>query len=315
MDALIVGAGAVGQVYAAALARGGARVCALVKPGHVDGLRDGVTLHRLRVLGRPVTEALSFDELLTDPAEAASRRWDQVWLCVATPALAGAWVEELLPALGDATVVSLQPGIDVRDRLAPWLVAPDRLVEGVIGFLSYPAPLPGESLPPGLAYLNAPGMKTKLGGADRARVDAAVRALRAGGCPAARARDPRRGLSFGSAVLMPNVVALEAAGWSIAELRRRHVGLAARAVREAMGIVASRLGVRAPWARALIRAPLLWLGWLLAPRLAPLPLEAYLHRHFTKVLPQTRAHMRGYLEHAGGDAPALTELVRLTEDA
>ena len=47
MKVLVVGAGAVGQVYGHALARGGARVTFLVKPKHVEEARRGFVLYEL----------------------------------------------------------------------------------------------------------------------------------------------------------------------------------------------------------------------------------------------------------------------------
>ena len=53
MRVLIVGAGAVGQVYGHHLQRGGAEVTFLVKPRYETDARAGFTLWRLRRLGRP----------------------------------------------------------------------------------------------------------------------------------------------------------------------------------------------------------------------------------------------------------------------
>ncbi len=46
---LVVGAGAVGQVYGLYLRRGGARVSFLVKPAHAAWCQRGFALHRLRL--------------------------------------------------------------------------------------------------------------------------------------------------------------------------------------------------------------------------------------------------------------------------
>ena len=52
MNVLIVGAGAVGQVYGRHFQRGGADVAYLVKPEHLDETRRGFTLYPLND-GRP----------------------------------------------------------------------------------------------------------------------------------------------------------------------------------------------------------------------------------------------------------------------
>ena len=118
---LVVGAGAVGQVYGLHLRRGGARVSFLVKPAHAAWCQQGFALHRLR--SRRVTETDRLDdiEVLTDAGAAASLGWDQVWLTVASDALRGDWLGAFLGALGDATVVALQPDLDDRTLLLRYL--------------------------------------------------------------------------------------------------------------------------------------------------------------------------------------------------
>jgi ketopantoate reductase len=68
MKVLIVGGGALGQVYGQTLARGGAPVSYLVKPGQEVAARSGFTVHRLRRLGGPATERLVPAQVLTSPA-------------------------------------------------------------------------------------------------------------------------------------------------------------------------------------------------------------------------------------------------------
>ena len=305
MHVLIVGAGAVGQVYGRHLALSGARVSVWVKEKHAAEARTGFTMYPLR--SRRKREPVRFEpeSVLTTLGELQARSWDQVWLCVPTPALEGEWLRPFLDATGEATIVTLQPGLSVRERLAE-LVPRERIVSGAIGMVSYQAPLPGEEVPaPGVAYLFPVGTSSRFSG-ERARVEPIVDALRRGGCPARIDADAQRFLSFSSAILVPHIVALEAEGWSLAALRRGALlPIAARASREVMRIVGAELGAPPPWYRTLVRGFTMRCGFALAPHAVPFDLEAYLRYHFTKVRDQTRMMIAGYLDAAARhDLPA-----------
>ncbi len=297
MKVLVVGAGAVGQVFGYHLARGGAEVSFLVKDKYVDECRRGFTMYRL-----PKTDPIRFDgaNIVTSPAGA----WDQIYLTVSSTALkAGTWLDELMKATGDATIVKLQPGYDDLAYLAERCGAP-RIVDGSINFLSYHAPLPGETrfAQPGMAYWLFPG-KNPFSGED-ARVGAVIAALRAGGLPAKRVKEVRTAIAFPSALLGMFVAALEAAGWSFARMRSDTSALGAQAAREAMRVVGHDLGLRTPLAMRIAARPFALRALSrIAPRVAPVDLETYMRVHFTKVGDQMHVGLREYLDR--GQAAAL----------
>jgi 2-dehydropantoate 2-reductase len=310
MKVLVVGAGAVGQVYAAHLKRSGAHVALFVKPPRAEDCKRGLTLYRMHSFRRHVVETFVPDQVVTTAGEVEAEGWDQVWLCVPSTALAGDWLPALLRVIGDATVITTQPGIELEDRLAE-VVPRENVVLGVVGMISYQGPLPGEPLDPGVAYLFPPFAKSRFSGHPD-RVDPVVAALRRGGCPAKVHADSRSALAFSSSALIPHVVALEGAGWSFEELRHGPwLALASRATREAIRITERQLGVGSP-AESLFARPLfVRAALMLAPLLLPFDLEKYLRFHFTKVGDQSRALVRGYTraaEQTGLDAPALREL-------
>ncbi len=199
MRCLLVGAGAVGQVYGYHLQRGGADVAFLVKPKHAEATRRGFVLYPLKK--KRVREPVHFTgfDVLTDVAEVGEQSWDCVILCVSSTALrAGDWLAELAAVIGDATLVTLQPGPDdyafVTER-----VPAERVVAGLIGLCSYAAPLPGEDVPePGTAYWMPGFMRCPMSGPPE-RVKPIARALRRGGHTATISKDVRRDLAFGSA--------------------------------------------------------------------------------------------------------------------
>lgn len=309
MRILIVGAGAVGQVYGQALQRGGAEVSFFVKPKYADEARAGFRMYQV---WRGRHEARRFEGfgVVTEVAEVAARPWDQVWFAVAGPAIEGTWVEELVAAAPGATIVSLQPGAEAKARMRP--VAGDRLVMGVIAFIAWQAPLPGEArfTEPGVAFWYPPGPSPFSG--PRERVAPVVETLRAGGCPARAVPEMESATVFGTALLQIHVAALDAVRWSWPRARSSDVlPLAKRAWREAVAIGARTSGERAP----------LWAPFIgpwgvrfvmgLAPRILPMDVPTYFGYHFTKVGEQTRKHLDLHIREGtrlGLPVTALTEL-------
>lgn len=308
MSVVVVGAGAVGAVYARHLIRGGAHVTFVVRPQYVEQVQRGIRLWR----GSKGTD----DELLMAHAVvsdiAAVDQVDQVWLCVPSTGLDEAALTKIAGASGDALVVDLSPGLDQRSL---GIIGRDRLVDGLIPFLAWQTPLPGVAAEagraPGIAWWSPPLLATALSGP---RAPLAAAALRAGGMRARVVKDAEVQRALGSALLMSVVATLEVSGWSLRACRARLDGAAGEATRA----MARRHGVsRGPL--ALVTSPaVLALGLHLAEAIAPLPLETYLRIHFTKVAPQTRLMMRGFLQAAqetGVDAPRLRALAAALPDA
>lgn len=321
MRVLLVGAGAVGQVFGWHLQQGGAEIAYRVKPKYAEETRRGFALYPLN-RRRPREAPVRFEgfDVLTDLEQVAGDRFDQVWLCTGSHALrAGDWVERLGEATGDATFVGLQPGLGdadyVRER-----VGADRVVWGLIEFIAYAGPLEGEDLPePGTVFWLAPIVPFPFSGPD-GRVRPVIEAAQAGGLRARQVDDVATTTALGSPLLNLHMVALECAGWRFAALRRDPdlLPLASDAVREAVGVAAHRHGVKAPS----------WVRWLrpwqvsllsrVAPLLVPLPIETYLAYHFSKVGEQTEQAVQGWIagaDDAGLPHRALDELGRRLQAA
>lgn len=304
---LVVGAGAVGLAYAAAFARAGVEVHLFVKPAHVPALAAGApVLTRIDGGARRVTVPVA--GLHTAPDTVRGLHWDAVVLAVASPALAGAWLDELLAACGEATVLSLQPGMHDKNRLLG-LVPAARLVRGIIPFLAWAEPLPGEPAGwSGVRLYVPPLARTPLDGADPARVRALVQWMRAGGQPAMASASVDRQIALGSALLATLILCLELADWSLRGVDAR---LAAAAAREGLAAAAAHRGEAPPWLRVVVRPGAVAVAAWLSPRWMPLPLEAYLRSHFTKVGAQTAAalaDLRAVSAAAGLPCPALDAL-------
>ena len=304
MRALVIGAGAVGQVFGYHLWKGGADVSFLVKPKYVDECRRGFRLYHL-----PHLEPIEFAATITTALDGA---YDQIYITVSSTALRSGALDDVLRASGDAILVKLQPGLDDHAYLAA-RVAPARIVDGSISFLSYHAPLPGETrfTAPGMAYWCFPGKGPFSG----ERADAVVAALRAGDLPAKRVRDVSRQAAFPGAILGAFVAALEAADWSFATMREGGFAkLGAHAAAEALRVVGRELGARPPVAMRLAARPIAFRTILrVAPTVVPVDLEAYMKAHFTKVGDQMHDGIQTYIDRgkaAGIPVPALEKLAR-----
>ncbi|MBO6940157.1 MAG: hypothetical protein JJ863_34615 [Deltaproteobacteria bacterium] len=308
---LIVGAGAVGQVYGMYLQRGGAVVDVLARPRQKEELEEGATLYKMR--GKRGREPMSFRPSIVhvDPATTVDVDYDQIWLCISSTGLEkgldGGGLDVMFEHAGRATVVVFQSGLHIPALLAPH-VADMQIVDGGIMMVSYQAPLTeGEVDHPGVAfYMAGPQPFT---GRDAKRV---VRLLEAGDCPAEEVEDARATMAFSSATLMPTITALEGAGWTFSKMRSGPwAGLASSAAGEARDVVAAQTGKSAPAALNLVLSPTLKLASFLAPILAPFEVEIYLKYHFTKVHDQTERLIDDYIARAdelGVSKKALTEL-------
>jgi hypothetical protein len=320
MRVLVVGAGAVGQVYARHLQLGGAEITFYVREKYRAEVARGFDMYPLNRKAKLRTEPVRFDGVtaITAPGEIRAP-YDQVWITVSSPALRGAWLPELVAATGpDATYVVLQPGLDDRKIVEAAGVVSARIVVGLISMISYHAPLPGETRfpKPGMAYYLPPSPSLFTG----ERADAVVAALRAGQQPAKRHKDAQLASLLPGSIMMAYLVGLEASGWSFRALfRGPYAKLAARGSREAVAALAAAHGRRVPLGlRLLARRTTLRLGLWFGVKIVPLDLETYLRVHFTKVGDQTREFMASYValcEREGLPAEALRELIAALGDA
>lgn len=293
LNILLVGAGAVGQAYGFHLQRAGHQVTFAVKPHYVDALAAGLDV---RCLNGSQEGAHTFSDFnCLSLSEISGSHWDQVWLCMSSPALRSGFLEALVGSVGDAAVVMLQPGLDDRDYVLRW-VPEERLCCGLIGLVSYPGPLGASEGTKTMTWWFPPFGPSRFSGADSI-VRTVVKSLRQGGCPARRVNDVRAFGALGSGVLMPVVAGLELAGWSFKTMVASG-GLVrvCGAAREATQLAApgrSRVLVSLITTPFILRSVLRVARWA-----APFDLEAMLALHFTKVGDQTREMLERYLRLA-----------------
>lgn len=297
MRVLLVGAGAVGQVYGRHFQRGGAHVTFFVKAKYTEEVRGGFDLYPLNE-SRRRKEPVRFEDfaLVSDLAEVAAGTWDVVVICVSSTALRrGDWFASLVDVVGDATLVSLSPGLEDRAFVHEH-VPEERAVFGMIGLLSYPGPLDGETLPkPGMVYWVPPLTKMTFSGPE-VRTEAVVRTLRVGGLKSKRVADTAKDMAFGGPVLQMLMAALEIAGWRFRQLRadRPLLALAHRAMGEAFAVAAKRMSCKTPLALRLLRPWMFRMATRLMPMVTPVDMERFFAKHFTKVGDQTQDTLATY---------------------
>jgi ketopantoate reductase len=325
MKVLIVGAGAVGQVFGRHFQLGGGEVAFLVRPTYASEVEQGLTLYALNQPSpwKPLPFAAA--AVFTDPAQIPAFAPDCVVLGVSSTALRqGTWLTDVAAAAPKATVLTLQPGIEDRAYVAEQLAeargcspgaAERRITTGLIAFMSYAAPLPGETIDvPGTAYWVPPMTDLPISG-PRQRSQPVIDLLRRGGLPARRNADVSARLAFTGPVLQMQIVALECAGWRFAALQRQRQLrlLAFEATREAIQVAQRHLGQRAPLGLRLLRPWIISAGLGLTRRLCPFDLERFFEVHFTKVGDQTRHQLTRLRELAARHELPATAMAALSD--
>lgn len=312
MNVLVVGAGAVGQVYGRHLSLGGARVSFLVRPKHEGEHDAGFTMYPLHRKGEYAPVVFAPAAIFSSFIEIVGQKWDQVWICVPSTSLVRPWVDELVAATGEATLVFFGAGMGVIEGLE---LPEERCVFGLIAIMSYFAPLEGETLAqPGVAYWLPPLGATSFAGPP-ARRDPVVSALRRGKCPAVAREHVRETSAFGSAFLIAHVIALEGAGWSYERfVRERWLADSLAATREAAAAAASHLRASPPFAMRLLGTWTLRVVLAVVRAVAPFDLAKFFQVHFTKVHDQSQMQMAEYLRLGTQGGTPVTALRRLTDD-
>lgn len=261
MRVVIIGAGAVGQTYGWMLAKAGCKVTFMVREKYVEQMAAGVWVYP----DEKGPERFTDYALTTVPVET-----DQVWFCVSSSALPQVHLD-----WDGALGVYLTPGLHDATLMAEHFEAAN-LVRGVIPFIAFQAPLPGETREhEGIAWWFPPFMRLPFSGP---RANEVSRLLPKAHMTASVDDSVHRV----SASMLPTIAALEIGGWS---MRGMDKALAARGMKEATAVASAvhDLG-------NLMTPPGAALGVFasLSPLLVPFDLEVYLKVHFSKVGDQTR---------------------------
>lgn len=297
---LIVGAGAVGQVYAQQFARAGHDVHLFLKEKYIAEAEQGFTLYHLNTDKKRV-KPITFKNFHchSDWSTVAERQWQQVWLCMSSTGFAQMDLQPMVQAVGDATFVVLQPGPDDIQRMKD-SVGAERVVSGMINMISYHTPLATETVAKeGIAYWLPPLIPMPIEG-DHARAEVVIETLTQAKIPASyQAGYAAKGM-HGNAFLMVFLAALEISHWQYKSLasNKALLKMMIEAQHEAFAALSQHYAIPAPFALKCVKS------WMIPPLLtasrhiAPLDMETYLQAHFSKVRSQTVALLQLFIERA-----------------
>ena len=309
MKILLVGAGAVGQVYGYHLHLGGAEIGFFIKEKYRAACEKGLLMYPRNGKRK---ESLFQDYVLRSHIEEISdEHWDQIWICVSSTAIyKGNWLEQLAKAAPSSTFVSFQPGLQDREHFLRFLPS-ERIISALIGFISWQAPLPGEILPkkPGMMYWFPPVSPSLFEGQ---HVDPILSLLKKGKQPAKKTTGVCTKTATASSILLTFIAALELASWSLQELgKSSFLSLACQSAKEALQI-SSAYHQKTPSRLSWICRPFLFrIALSIARWICPFNLEAYLQYHFSKVRDQTLASLQSWIQQGNSRSLPIDTLSHL----
>jgi len=297
MKVIIVGCGAIGQVFGLFLQKAGVELGLYDRPGTVEKLKlalgqGGLHLSRFRKRD-PIAYRLENYQVLTDVGECQRFKPDQIWFATPSPVYYSEWFQEFLQNVPSQRVVCFAPE-GGRPEFFPECggrnMAGDRLVFGGITFMSWQGDLDGGGgQPSGVNFWLPPLLTIPLIGTETACREVATLLKSAGFRVALQKQDSRPTQAPVTAVMTAFMAGLELSGWTFSAFRKSPwLKRAASASREGF---LSQL----PAAGVLTRAFLgilcsskgFFMVTLFLPFLFPFDLEKYCTFHYTKTRDQT----------------------------
>lgn len=310
MNILIVGAGAVGLVYGHHLAEAGHQVTFLVKEKYQQDLeqekKEGIVLYQLnndKLLQSPIR----FNNFSVISQWQQANDFDLIALSISSTALRQLPLsiikEKLLSANKSASLLMLQPSEEDLTHLSQ-VIPKENILQGMITLISYQTDNINEGInPAGTAYY-LPPLPMPISASQLPQqinsLKETVAVFKESGINAKAVTSALDESRMISAFFMTFLCALEAANWQFKALKESKVLLKqlSEAQRDLLPQKILGSGPLAAIKRSLLKSllkPGLYKTLIrLAPIFVPLPLEAYLKKHFLKVRPQTLMYMQDY---------------------
>ena len=245
MKVLIVGGGAVGQVFGLHLQNAGVELGFYELPANAEKLKQaldqgGLPLYQTTFFHRrePLVHHLKNFRVLTDIAESQSFHPDQIWFTVPSPVYYSSWFKEFLQQVPSERVVCFVPE-GGRPEFFPDGVE-DRVVFGGTTFMAWQGgPQAGGGHPGGINYYRSPLGIPLTGKAETCHSVAQL--LKKAGFKVSIEQPGSDMQASVTAVMTAFVAGLELAGWSLKAYRKSPwLKQAAAACREAVISQSSR---------------------------------------------------------------------------
>lgn len=323
MKILIVGAGAVGLVYGHHLTQAGHQVTFLVKEKYQTQLEQEETILYYLNKDKSLQKPIVFDQFSVITNWENANDFDLIALTISSNALRQLPLPIIKEKMANkAKLLMLQPSDEDFIHLSQ-TISREQILQGMITLISYPTPEVNPKVTPvGTAYYLPPLPMplsvplSKSGSAKQQSTLAEVVNLFNGARIKARKVDSALDESrIISAFTMTLLCVLEAANWEFERLNQS-TELLQQLSKGQNALLINKLsgqGIALKCKQVLLKALLKpWfyksLIWL-APKVLPLPIEAYLKKHFLKVRPQTVMYMQDY--YAQHPSKALEKLILL----
>ena len=318
MNILIVGAGAVGLVYGHHFANAGHQVTFLIKEKYQQAVeaekQKGVVLYHLNN-DKHLQQPLRFTNFSTITEWQDAEGFDLIALSISSTALRQLPLsiinDKIKESINPVSLLMLQPSEEDLEHLTA-VIAKEHILQGMITLISYQTDCINEGIiPAGTAYY-LPSLPMPISASQppqqqqqdslklKFKLKEVVTLFNQSGIKAKAVNSALDESRLISAFFMTFLCALEAADWQFERLKNsaRLLQQLSAAQTELLPQKIIANGVFTPLKKRLLTALLKpWFYKLLiniSPRVIPLPLEAYLKKHFLKVRPQTLMYLQDY---------------------
>jgi hypothetical protein len=295
MKVLIVGCGAVGQVFGLFLQKVGVELGLFDQPATNKRLEKSLENGGLPLFQvsqshkkKPIAHRLEHYRVLRDETECQRFQPDLIWFTLPSPVYYSDWFRNFLQEVPSERVVCFAPEGGRREFL-PEGIDRDRLVFGGVTFMAWQGDLEGGGGKPGAVNFWRPTMPgIMLAGTKKAGREVKL-LLRKAGFRASLGKADSRMQACVTGVITAFVAGLELAGWSLSTFRKSQWPvLAAGAAREAVSGQIYKTGFfQRVWMAFLLSPATLRLASLILPTLVPFNLEKYLKFHYLKTRDQS----------------------------
>jgi 2-dehydropantoate 2-reductase len=296
MKVLMVGCGAVGQVFGLHLQKAGVELGLYDRPATVDKLKEalehgGMPLFQISQSGGrgPIPHRLENYQVLKDVEESQRFKPDQIWFTTPSPVYYSEWFRDFLQKVPSERVVCFAPE-GRRPEFFPESGGRDRLVFGGIVFMAWQGDLEGGGgRPEGVNFWLPPLISIPLTGTEKACGEVKVLLKKAGFRIAVKKQESDSTLASVTAVMTAFMAGLELSGWSLKAYRKgAWLKRAAYGSREAALSQLSGAGIFTRMLLGILcSSAVLSLATHFLPILTPFEIEKYLKYHYLKTRDQT----------------------------